>query len=176
MRPIFAAIASRARASVWVRPALKLALVFVGLIVLAGIGRTVTATAAVGWLVPPSAASAAASSFASTDAGAFEGDASPRASPSASAAASAVPASAAPTVHAARATADDPVFLNSATGDDLRRLPGVGEKRAQAILELRAKLGHFRQIEELMRVKGIGRATLRKLRPLVRLDRPDGGV
>ncbi|MEO9141121.1 MAG: ComEA family DNA-binding protein [Polyangiaceae bacterium] len=78
--------------------------------------------------------------------------------------------SAAPVEHARRATADDPVTINSASLDDLRRLPGIGPKRAQAILDLRTKLGHFRHVEDLMRVKGIGRATLKKLRPLVRLD------
>jgi competence protein ComEA len=78
--------------------------------------------------------------------------------------------------HAASATEDDPVILNEAGIDDLRRLPGVGEKRAMAILELRRKLGHFKQVEELLHVKGIGRATLRKLRPLVRLDHGDGGA
>jgi competence protein ComEA len=54
--------------------------------------------------------------------------------------------------------------------DDLRRLPGIGEKRATAILALRARLGRLRAIEDLMKVKGIGRATLKRLRPLVRLD------
>ncbi len=72
----------------------------------------------------------------------------------------------------ARATPEDPVFLNAATVDDLHRLPGVGDKRAAAILELRAKQGRFHQVEDLLRVKGIGRASLRKLRPLVRLDPP----
>jgi competence protein ComEA len=71
-----------------------------------------------------------------------------------------------------RATPDDPVFLNQATVADLRRLPGVGAKRAQAILALRDRIQHFRQIEDLLKVKGIGRASLRKLRPLVRLDLP----
>jgi competence protein ComEA len=74
------------------------------------------------------------------------------------------------TPHAPRASEDDPVYLNDATVDDLRRLPGVGEKRALAILELRRKLGHFKQVEDLLRVKGIGRSTLRRLRPLVRVD------
>jgi competence protein ComEA len=60
--------------------------------------------------------------------------------------------------------------------DDLRRLPGIGEKRALAVLELRRKLGRFKQVEDLLRVKGIGRATLRKLRPLVRVDHAPGGV
>jgi len=71
-----------------------------------------------------------------------------------------------------RATPDDPVYLNQATLVDLRRLPGVGPKRAQAILALRDRLQRFRQIEDLLKVKGLGRASLRKLRPLVRLDTP----
>ncbi len=73
-----------------------------------------------------------------------------------------------------RATPDDPVDLNTASADDLRRLPGVGAKRADAILALRARLpgGHFRQIEDLLKVKGVGRAMLRRLHPLVRLTSP----
>jgi len=70
----------------------------------------------------------------------------------------------------ARASPDDPVVLNTATIADLRRLPGVGEKRAQAILALRTRLGRFRQIEDLLKVKGIGRATLKRLRPMLRVD------
>jgi competence protein ComEA len=69
-----------------------------------------------------------------------------------------------------RATPEDPVVLNRATLEDLRRLPGVGAKRAEAILALREKLGRFRKVEDLLRVRGIGRARLRKLRSLVRLD------
>jgi competence protein ComEA len=71
-----------------------------------------------------------------------------------------------------RATPDDPVYLNQATVADLRRLPGVGAKRAQAILALRDRIQRFRQIEDLLKVKGLGRASVRKLRPLVRLDLP----
>ena len=73
----------------------------------------------------------------------------------------------------ARATPDDPVILNTATVDDLRRLPGIGEKRATAALALRTRLGgRFHAIEDLLKVKGVGRTTLRHLRPLVRLDPP----
>ena len=78
----------------------------------------------------------------------------------------------APTAARGHATPDDPVYLNQATLADLHRLPGVGPKRAEAVLALRTKLGHFRQIEDLLKVKGIGRASLKKLRPLVRLDPP----
>jgi competence protein ComEA len=81
-----------------------------------------------------------------------------------------------PIAHSPHATQDDPVYLNEATVDDLRRLPNIGEKRALAVLELRKKLGRFKQIEDLLRVKGIGRSTLRKLRPLVKIDHPEAGV
>jgi competence protein ComEA len=81
------------------------------------------------------------------------------------------PASAAPASHA-RATPDDPVYLNHAGAEELRRLPGVGTKRADAILALRARIGRFQRLEELLRVKGVGRAMVRKWRPLVRLESP----
>ncbi|MEY4577185.1 MAG: hypothetical protein RL701_1888 [Pseudomonadota bacterium] len=64
------------------------------------------------------------------------------------------------------------VNLNSASADELERLPGVGPTRARAILELRARLKQFSRIEQLMRVKGIGRATFRKLRPWLTLTGP----
>ena len=79
---------------------------------------------------------------------------------------------AAPEAARGHATPEDPVYLNQATLADLHRLPGVGPKRAEAILTLRNRLGHFRQIEDLLKVKGIGRSSLKKLRPLVRLDPP----
>jgi competence protein ComEA len=62
-----------------------------------------------------------------------------------------------------------PVNVNSASVDELVRLPGVGPARAQAIVEMRSKLGGFKKLEDLMRVKGIGRATFRKLEPLMKL-------
>lgn len=80
-----------------------------------------------------------------------------------------------------RATAEDPVFLNYASAEELRRLPGAGHKRANAIVALRERIGRFQRVEDLLRVKGIGRATIRKWRPLIRLDAPsprpaiDGG-
>jgi DNA uptake protein ComE-like DNA-binding protein len=34
---------------------------------------------------------------------------------------------------------------------------------------MRGKLGGFKKLEDLMRVKGIGRATFRKLEPMMKL-------
>lgn len=60
--------------------------------------------------------------------------------------------------------------LNTASVQELTRLPGVGPSRAQAIIELRAKMNGFKSIEDIMRVRGIGRKTFRKLEPMLRLQ------
>ena len=70
----------------------------------------------------------------------------------------------------ASATAGGVINLNTASLQELTRLPSVGPARAQAILELRQKLGGFKKVEDIMRVKGIGRKTFRKLEPMLRLQ------
>jgi competence protein ComEA len=68
-------------------------------------------------------------------------------------------------------TEDGKVILNLATVEDLQRLPGIGRKRAETILELRAKLGgKFRRLSDLLRIRGIGARRLKQLAPLVVLD------
>jgi comEA protein len=67
----------------------------------------------------------------------------------------------------ARATAANPVNLNSATLTQLQTLPGVGASAAQRILDYRQKNGSFKKIEELMNVKGIGEKSFLKLKPLI---------
>ena len=70
----------------------------------------------------------------------------------------------------AAVTAEGKVAINRANEQDLRRLPGIGATRAKAILALRERLGRFRRPEDLLRVKGIGRRMLGRLRPLLILD------
>jgi competence protein ComEA len=65
---------------------------------------------------------------------------------------------------------DGKIILNLASEEDLRKLPGVGRGRAQAILALRVRLKKFTRVEDLLKVKGIGRRGLARLRPLVRVD------
>ncbi len=64
------------------------------------------------------------------------------------------------------------VNLNQATETELTRLPGIGPSRAQAIIALRDRMKRFKRIEDIMRVKGIGRRTFRKLRPMLALEGP----
>lgn len=59
------------------------------------------------------------------------------------------------------------VNLNTATAQQLDRLPGVGPKTAALILEYRQKTGGFKRVEDLMNVRGIGEKTFLKLRPLI---------
>jgi competence protein ComEA len=63
-----------------------------------------------------------------------------------------------------------PVALNRADAAELRRLPGVGAKRAEAILSLRQRLGRFRKPTDLLRIKGIGPRTLERMLPLLVID------
>ena len=59
------------------------------------------------------------------------------------------------------------VDLNSATAIELRLLPGIGEKLADAIVLERAERGPFKIPAELQRVKGIGSKKLEVVRPFL---------
>ncbi len=49
----------------------------------------------------------------------------------------------------------------------LEALPGIGETRAQAIVDYRNENGSFKRIEDLLRVKGIGEGTFDKLKDYI---------
>lgn len=55
------------------------------------------------------------------------------------------------------------INVNTADVYDLQRLPGVGEKRAQAIVKYREEHGLFQSVEELTQVPGIGEGILSQL-------------
>jgi len=57
------------------------------------------------------------------------------------------------------------VDINTATQSELESLPGIGPSKAKAILEYRRQHGPFQSVDELEKVKGIGRATVERLRP-----------
>ena len=78
-----------------------------------------------------------------------------------------------PVVEAAQAAAEESsaapsgvVNINTASLQQLQLLPGVGPSRAQAIVARREQRP-FRRPEELIGVRGIGRATLNRLLPYV---------
>ena len=170
--------------SVWVEPALRLLGMALLLSVLAGIGVVATTYAKPGVKLPEG-------SRALTDAlGTSWLKPSPPPSPAPAAAASAPPA-AAPVVALAAMPATPPepaaepapngaapagitpdgkVILNLASADELTKLPGVGMKRAAAIVALRTKLKRFKHATDLLRVKGIGPRGLQRMLPHLVLD------
>ena len=48
------------------------------------------------------------------------------------------------------------INVNTADIYDLQRLPGIGEKRAQAIIAYREEVGPFQATDELLQISGIG--------------------
>jgi competence protein ComEA len=57
------------------------------------------------------------------------------------------------------------VDINSAEWTELMQLPEIGEALARRIVESRKQVGHFRSIDDLDHVPGIGPKTLDKIRP-----------
>ncbi len=54
------------------------------------------------------------------------------------------------------------ISINTATVDELSQLEGIGDKKAQAIIEYREKNGRFRTAEDLTNVSGISASILEK--------------
>jgi competence protein ComEA len=59
------------------------------------------------------------------------------------------------------------VDINAASAADLESLPGIGAKKAQAIVQFRQRRP-FRRVTELMRVKGIGPKLYQRVKGRVR--------
>ena len=71
-----------------------------------------------------------------------------------------------PAASAEEAAAGGVVNIQTASAEELQRLPGIGPSKAQAIIAFRDR-APFRRVEDILRVRGIGRATFRRLRPML---------
>ncbi len=65
---------------------------------------------------------------------------------------------------ASEESADGKINLNTATKAQLMELPGIGEARAEAILQYRETVGKFSSIEEIMQVSGIKNALFEQIK------------
>ena len=61
------------------------------------------------------------------------------------------------------------VNINKASFKDLMASKGIGEKKAMAIVKYRNSIGKFKNIEQLLEVKGIGEKFIEKNRNLISL-------
>jgi competence protein ComEA len=62
-----------------------------------------------------------------------------------------------------------PVDINHASEDELQALPGIGSVLASRIVETRERDGPFASLDDLRRVRGLGRAKLAKLTAAIAL-------
>lgn len=65
---------------------------------------------------------------------------------------------------------NQPLPLRTCRQEDLEMLPGIGPRKAAAIITRRQKKGHLTVPEDLLDVPGIGPATLQRILPLVSFE------
>jgi len=61
-----------------------------------------------------------------------------------------------------------PIDLNTCKAEALSRLPGISRDVAKAVIEARVANGHFKSVDDLLRVGGIDHAGLEKIKPYVK--------
>jgi competence protein ComEA len=62
------------------------------------------------------------------------------------------------------------VNINAATAKELQGLPGVGQVTAERIVAYRTEKGKFRSPDDLLKVKGVGKKSLEKIRGLISIE------
>ncbi|MBK9099024.1 MAG: ComEA family DNA-binding protein [bacterium] len=62
------------------------------------------------------------------------------------------------------------INLNKAGINDLVKLPGIGEKTAEKIIQLRDERKGFKRLDELMDVKGIGEVKFNKIKKFLYIE------
>jgi len=57
-----------------------------------------------------------------------------------------------------------PINLNTASGEELQLVPGIGPATANKILQMRKSYGAFKSVDDLLAIRGIGAKRLEKMR------------
>jgi competence protein ComEA len=70
---------------------------------------------------------------------------------------------------------EKPIDINKAPVSELVKINGIGNAKAQAIIDYREKNGAFKSVDELTLVHGIGDKTLERLRPQITVGSEEEG-
>ena len=62
------------------------------------------------------------------------------------------------------------ININTAGIEELAKLPGIGKKTAENIIIFRKKIGRFRKLNELLRVKGIGNSKFSNIKKYICIE------
>ena len=66
--------------------------------------------------------------------------------------------------------AENALNINTASAEELEKLPNIGAKLAQRIVEYREKYGNFRRPEHLILVQGISDKRFRQMQNLIKTE------
>ena len=66
--------------------------------------------------------------------------------------------------------AEKSIDINKVSVKELIKLPGIGEKTAERIVNFRNKIGKFQKLEEILNVKGIGTSKLNKIKKYIYIE------
>lgn len=62
------------------------------------------------------------------------------------------------------------IDLNTATREELLSLPGIGQSKADAIIEYRQTHGEFRSVEDIMLIDGIKEGVYKKIKDMITVN------
>jgi len=68
---------------------------------------------------------------------------------------------------------DKSISINEAGIDELTRLPGIGPKIAERIVQFRHEKGNLQKLEDLLQIKGIGESKFNKFKQYIFIEKLD---
>jgi competence ComEA-like helix-hairpin-helix protein len=65
-----------------------------------------------------------------------------------------------------------PININTASSTQLQQVPGIGPVTADKILQMRKSYGAFKNVDDLLAIRGIGPKKIEKMRKYLTVTRP----
>ena len=64
----------------------------------------------------------------------------------------------------------DAININTATAADLERLPHIGRKTSETIIQFREENGPFRRVEHILQIRGISEKRFLEIQPFLKAE------